>query len=51
MEEIEFINNTEPALNATNLNKLQKNIKPHKYFKILNANVSARWKNYIASIL
>lgn len=51
MEEIEFINNTEPALNTTNLNKLQKNIKPHKYFKILDANVSARWKNYIASIL
>lgn len=51
MEEIEFTNNTEPALSAINLNKLQKNIKPHKYFKILDANVSARWKNYIASIL
>ena len=30
MDEINFVNGQEPALNGANLNKLQKNIKPNK---------------------
>lgn len=51
MDEITFINGQAPALNGTNLNKLQKNIKPNKTRLTLTSAVAKRRSNNFAYIL
>mgnify|MGYP006993721512 CR=1 FL=1 len=51
MDEINFVNGQEPALNGANLNKLQKNIKPNKTRLKLTSAVAKRWNNNIVFIL
>lgn len=51
MDEINFVNGQAPALNGTNLNKLQKNIKPNKTRLKLTSVVAKRWNDNITHIL